>query len=307
MKQLSDHIFAETTYSWANVGAAVTDSGIVLLDCPVRPSDSGKWLEALRPLSPLGPRYLIGTDFHGDHTTGAAFVPDVIFIAPRLVCRELADSATNAFSKKIFCETLRDEGYAEEAELIEKAVIPLPHICFEQKLTLNLHPLTFEIHRLGGHSPACSVVSIPEEGILFASDVVINDPSPGMRDANTAEWIAALAWIERLPVETIIPGHGEICGKEVVRRLINRFEEMRGVMSRLVQSGGLKAEAVQDAAFEKFFFGDTSRGTYWLQQRKATFREGLERLYDEISDQQQSWGYEEGSLKGPGSRSAGGR
>ncbi|MDF1593311.1 MAG: MBL fold metallo-hydrolase [Desulfobacterales bacterium] len=282
MKQIGDHIFAETAYSWANVGAAVTDAGIVLLDCPVRPSDSKKWLEALHPLSPLGPRYLIGTDFHGDHTTGAAFVPDVVFIALRLVYRELADSSSNAFSKKIFFETLRDEGHTEEAEQIEKAVVPLPHICFDETLLLNLHPFTFEIRRLGGHSPACSVVHIPEEGILFASDVVINDPSPGMRDANIAEWIAALTWIDELPVDTIVPGHGDICGKEVVRRLINRFEEMRGIMNRLIQSGLSKTEAMQNDLFEKFFFGDTSRGNYWLQQRRTTFREGLERLYDEV-------------------------
>jgi len=282
MKQLSDHIFAETTFSWANVCAAVTDSGIVLLDCPVRPSDSEKWLKALLSLSPLGPRYLIGTDFHGDHTTGAAFVGDVLFIAPRLVYRELADRSANVFSKKIFFETLRDEGHREDADRIEQAVIPLPHICFDDKLLLNLHPLTFEIHRLGGHSPACSVVYIPAEGILFASDVVINDPSPGMRDANLAEWIKALAWIEKLPVETIVPGHGDICGKEVVRRLINRFEDMRGIMGRLIRSGISKPEAVQNDSFEKFFFADTSRGNYWLQQRRATFREGLERLYEEV-------------------------
>ncbi|MEW6671791.1 MAG: MBL fold metallo-hydrolase [Thermodesulfobacteriota bacterium] len=284
MKKLGECIFVETSFSWANVGAAVTDAGIVMLDCPVRPSDSKKWQESLRPLSPLGPRYLIGTDFHGDHTTGAAFVPDVIFIAPRLVFRELADSAANAFSKKIFFETLRDEGFTQEADQIESAVIPLPHICFDEKLLLNLHPLTFEIRRLGGHSPACSVVHIPEEGILFASDVVINDPSPGMRDANIAEWIAALTWIDKLPVDTIIPGHGEICGKEVVRRLINRFEDMRGIMRRLVQAGFSKDEAARNDSFEKFFFGDASRGNYWLQQRKATFREGLERLYAEVKD-----------------------
>jgi len=212
----------------------------------------------------------------------AAFVPDVTFIAPRRVLRELADGSSNAFSKKIFFETLRDEGHTQDADRIENAVVPLPHICFDETLLLNLHPLTFEIRRLGGHSPACSVVYIPEEGILFAGDVVINEPAPGMRDANTAEWIAALTWIENLPVETIVPGHGEICGKDVVRQLIDRFEEMRGIMTRLLQSGASKQEAVKNDSFEKFFFADASRGNYWLQQRKATFREGLERLYDEV-------------------------
>ncbi len=74
MLQLSEHLYAETAYSWANVGAAVTEAGIVLIDCPVRPSDSRSWQRELRILSPLGLSYLIATDYHGDHTVGVAFV-----------------------------------------------------------------------------------------------------------------------------------------------------------------------------------------------------------------------------------------
>ena len=109
MLQLSEHLFAETDYSWANVGAAVTDAGVVLIDCPVRPSDSRSWQKDLRTLSPLGLRYLIATDFHGDHTAGVAFVEDVIFIAPQLVYEEVS-RGSNAFLKEIFVETLRDPG-----------------------------------------------------------------------------------------------------------------------------------------------------------------------------------------------------
>lgn len=281
MKRLSEHLFAETGYSWANVGAAVTDAGIVLIDCPVRPSDSKTWQTALRPLSPLGLRFLISTDFHGDHTTGAAFVKDVIFIAPQLVYEEVS-GGTNAFSKEIFVETLKDQGHIEEAAAITEAVVPLPQICFEDSMILHLHPLTLEIHRLGGHSSACSVVYVPEEGILFSGDVVINAPSPGMRDANVAQWLDALSWIEKLPFDTIVPGHGEICGREVVWTLKNNFGEMRAAMEKVVQEGRTKAEAVVDSSFEKYFFEDASRGAYWEQQRRETFREGLERLYDEV-------------------------
>jgi cyclase len=279
--QVSDHLYAETAYSWANVGAAVTDAGVVLIDCPVRPSESRSWQKKLRALSPLGLRYLIGTDFHGDHTTGAAFVEDVIFIAPQFVYKEVS-KGTNAFVKKIFVETLRDEGHTDEVAEIEEAAVPLPQICFEDSLILHLHPLTLEIRRLGGHSPACSVVYIPQEGILFAGDVVINDPCPGMRDANVAQWLQALSWIEELDVGTIVPGHGEVCGKEVVRGLKDRLHGMRGAMERLMQEGRTKAEAVADGSFEKYFFADSSRGAYWLQQRKDTFREGLESLYEEV-------------------------
>ena len=106
MHNLSEHLYAETKYDWANVGAAVTEEGIVLLDCPVRPSDSKHWQDEIRKLSPEGIKYLIATDYHGDHTTGAHFIEDkVTFFAPEFVYQE-ASKGDNAFSKDLFLEII---------------------------------------------------------------------------------------------------------------------------------------------------------------------------------------------------------
>lgn len=283
MQKLSDHLYAETEYDWANVGAAVTEKGVVLLDCPVRPSDSKHWQKEVAGLSPRGIRYLIATDYHGDHTTGSSFIEgDILFIAPEYVYQEVS-KGDNAFSKEIFVETLRDQGHTEEADTITAAPVPPPQVCFEDNLILHLPPLTFEIYRKGGHSPACTSVFVPEEGVLFSGDVVINGPSAGMRDAHLGDWIDALTWVESLPVETIVPGHGEICGKEVATSLRERLMAIRGAMEDVIRKGLPKAEAVADSAFEKFFHNDDSRGAYWLQQRKDTFRAGLERVFDEVA------------------------
>lgn len=283
MRRLTKNIVAETGFQWANVGAAITGDGIILIDCPVRPTDSRQWQKELRSLSPLGLRYLISTDFHGDHSTGAAFIEDVTYIAPQLVYEEIAKiQERQTFSKDIFIETLRDQGFSGEAEEIARAVVPLPKICFDDALILHFSPLTFQIRRLGGHTPACSVVFIPEEKVLFAGDVVIEERNPGMRDAHLGQWIKALEWIESLPVEHIVPGHGEVCGQDVVRRLKEYFQTLRGDMGKLVRAGRTKAEAVAADSFEKLFWADTSRGTYWIQQRRDNFRRGLERVYDEV-------------------------
>jgi len=286
--RLSEHLYAETKYDWANVGAAVTDEGVVLLDCPVRPTDSKHWQGEIQNLSPRGIRYLIATDYHGDHTTGSSFIEsDVIFVAPQYVYEEIA-KGDNAFSKEIFVETLRDLGFTDEADTITAAPVPPPHVCFEDNLILHLSPLTFEIYRKGGHSPACSSVFVPEEGVLFSGDVVINGPSAGLRDANVAEWIEALSWVESLPLEKIVPGHGDICGKEVAVSLRERLADIRGTMEIQVDAGHTKEEAVADDSFQTFFHADASRGEYWLQQRKDTFRVGLERVFDEITNERKN-------------------
>jgi cyclase len=283
MRTRTNNLVIETGFQWANVGAATTQDGIIMIDCPVRPTESRKWQQELRSLSPLGIRYLISTDFHGDHSTGAAFVKDVTYIAAQLIYNEIGKlREKHTFSKSIFIETLRDQGFSQEADEIDKAVVPLPKICFDESLTLHFPPLTFEIRRLGGHTPACSVVHIPEEKIVFAGDVVIEEKNPGMRDASLRQWIKALEWIENLPVDRIVPGHGEVCGKDVVRRLRDYFQMIRGEMERLVKQGKKREEAVASDIFSKLFWADTSRGAYWIQQRKDTFRMGLERAYDEV-------------------------
>jgi glyoxylase-like metal-dependent hydrolase (beta-lactamase superfamily II) len=283
MRRLSDHLYTETDYHWANVGAAVTDLGIVLIDCPVRPSQSKHWQEALRPLSPKGIRYLIGTDYHVDHTTGISFIEgDFTFIAPQRVYQELEKIRGNArVTRKTFIDTLVDMGHPDEAEQVAEANVPAPQVCFDDHLTLHLHPLTFEIFRKGGHTPACTSVLVPEERVLFSGDIMINEAGPGMRDASLNEWIDALDWMESLPVDHIVPGHGEVCTVREVRALKEQFIEIRGIMHDLIRAGQGKGEAAADPKFEKFFWADTTRGQSWIEGRRSTFRKGLEKLYDD--------------------------
>lgn len=283
MIRLSDHLLVETDFLWANVGAAITESGVLLLDCPVRPTDSQKWQEAVGPLSPLGIRFLISTDYHGDHVTGAAFVENTTFIAPQLIYDQIFKTkGRDSFSKMIFTETLRDQGHIDEAAAIEAAVVPLPQICFDQSLNLHLPPLTFEIRRFGGHTPACSVVYIPEEKVVFAGDIVIESPCPGMRDANVDDWLRALDWIDGLPIDRIVPGHGNIGGKEILGKLGSYLTDIRENMTRLIKTGLKQQEAVADKSFERFYQADTNSGPYWAKQREETFQKGLEKLYNDI-------------------------
>jgi cyclase len=285
MQKLKNNIHVETGYDWANVSAVVTDAGVVLVDSPVRPSDSKHWQDVVRGLHPKGARYLITTDYHGDHVTGSSFIEGindtVNFLAPQFAYNEIA-KGDNAFSKEIFVNTLRDLGHVEEADTITNAPVPLPRFCWEETMVLNLSPLTFHIKRMGGHSPATSAVYVPEEGVLFSSDVV-SHTGGGMRDAHLGDWIKALEWIEGLPIDTIVPGHGDVCGMDVVHRQKERMITIRGAVAELAKKGLTKAETVADASLEqRFFKADHSRGEYWFKQRQETFREGISRIYDEV-------------------------
>ena len=285
MQQIGKNIYVEIGYDWANVSAVITEAGAVLVDSPVRPSDSKHWQEVVRGLHPKGARYLITTDYHGDHVTGSSFIEGigetVDFLAPQFAYNEIV-KGDNAFSKEIFVNTLRDLGHVEEADTITNAPVPLPTFCWEETMVLHLQPLTFNIKRMGGHSPATSAVFVPEEGVLFSSDVV-SHTGGGMRDAHLGDWIKALEWIESLPIQTIVPGHGDICGMDVVHAQKERMITIRGAVADLAKKGLTKTETVEDESLAKRFLRvDHSRGEYWFKQRQETFREGISRVYDEV-------------------------
>jgi cyclase len=283
MRQITEHVFVETEYHWANVGAVATDKGLVLIDCPVRPSQSRHWQDALQGLGRGRIRHLIGTDFHTDHTAGVPFVDgDHVFIATRAVRDALvAIRGKSRAARQHFIDTLHDMGEPDEAIELALAEVPLPEVCFDDSMTLHLEPLTFDIRRKGGHTPACTVVHLPEEGVLFSSDIVINEPGPGLRDASLNDWIDALSWVETLPVAHVVPGHGEVCTLTEVAQLRERFEDLRGIMRNAVREGLDTQAAVADPRFDPHFWADTSRGPSWVASRKATFRKGLERVYEE--------------------------
>ncbi len=207
MQRVSDHLYVETAYHWANVGAAVTKQGIVLIDCPVRPSQSRHWQDALRQLGAGDIRYLNGTRLprrsHHRHQLrrrrlragdGAA-----------RLCRTREASPQRAREPQALLRHAGRHGLPEEAEQVANAVVPRPGLL---RRSHDPPPRAADVRDLPKRRPhaGCTCVLVPEERVLFSSDVMINEPGAGMRDANLTGWIAALEWMETLPIDHVVPG-----------------------------------------------------------------------------------------------------
>lgn len=119
-----------------------------------------------------------------------------------------------------------------------------------------------------GHTPGNVVAFIPETGDLFSGDTVLPTtvPTPGMHypDAvhgveDAARWpslppfITSVTALGTLPVERILPGHGEIVREP--SRLFERFEEHHARRARRVRAaladGPLSAYAVAKRMFPR--------------------------------------------------------
>jgi len=81
---------------------------------------------------------------------------------------------------------------------------------------------------LGGHSSGSTVVYVPSEGVLFTGDLVFRGRPPFLGGARPEKWLAALRTLEGWEVQTVVPGHGPVGGREILaeqRVWLERFFE----------------------------------------------------------------------------------
>jgi cyclase len=155
----------------------------------------------------------------------------------------------------------------------------MPDITFTERLILNKGSRTIHILHGGGHSPATSMVYLPENRLIFSGDLVFNNLHPTMAQAETKEWLSALNQLRKLVVDTIIPGHGPVCDKECTYPLSDYIRDMRAQVRHCFQAERSKSEtssAIIPEFMDAFPYAENER-----DRVRKSIKSGSDRIYDE--------------------------
>lgn len=133
---------------------------------------------------------------------------------------------------------------ARQAMLQSPGLLPeaVPSVAFSDQLELHCgEPLLFQ--RMGGHCPGVSTLYFPERKLLFTGDLVFNGRMPWMGQADFRLWIANLAELLSWDVQTVVPGHGPVGGKEI---LAAQRDYLQGFQQQVQRAGaeGRTAEQI---------------------------------------------------------------
>ncbi|RJP21921.1 MAG: MBL fold metallo-hydrolase [Candidatus Abyssobacteria bacterium SURF_5] len=131
---------------------------------------------------------------------------------------------------------------------------------------------------VGGHTPATSIIYLPEAGVVFTGDVHVHNRHPYTGDGNLLEWIEALRRIERMEVSTVVPGHGEVCDLSSVSRLLQFFEAMREQTFQLVEQGCGRREIEERIDLLSFFPVESGKEA----RMQAFIRLGAGRMFNQL-------------------------
>jgi cyclase len=200
------YAYVQLDGSWGlnNCGFLVGRDGVTLIDTCFTVRRTQGLLDAIAGVTDRPVRALVNTHHHGDHTHGNFLLPAATVIGHERCREEVLASGhiATAFFPGV------DWGELEVAP---------PFVTFAERLTVWRDETEIRLSFVGpAHTTNDVVAWLAGDGILFAGDLVFNGGTPFVVMGSVAGSLAALERLRALGATTIVPGHGGVCGPDVL-------------------------------------------------------------------------------------------
>ncbi len=218
--QLSRHVHAgeqrRSGTGWSNSGLVASGDGLVvdtLYDLHLTRQLAALYAE----VQPTAPAQVVNTHHNGDHCWGNEVFAGAEIIAHK-GCAERFAAFTPAAAVAL---QRRPDPPAHLRELCEEwapfdfdgITLTPPTRVIDGDATLDVGGVRVDLLHVGpAHTEGDLVVWVPEEGVVLMGDVLFHQCTPIGWEGSTEQWIAALARVEELAPEHVVPGHGPVCG-----------------------------------------------------------------------------------------------
>jgi cyclase len=194
-----------------NSGLIVGEKAALVIDAGINGATARRIQETVRKLTEVPLRYLVNTNYHGDHSFGNYAFPDTVeIIAHRLTADSMADLE---FEKRVRSRNL----YGHESAIADVISWRKPDRTFDDKLEIDLGGRIVQLWHFGaGNTPGDTIVYVPEQKIAWTGNFIGNERLlPMLLEVGPLTYIETLARCKAtLAIRTIVPGHGPL-GKPV--------------------------------------------------------------------------------------------
>jgi cyclase len=265
LEEVSEGVFAyvQPDGSWGlnNTGFILGRDAILAVDTCFTERRARAFRDAIRSVSGLPVRGLVNTHHHGDHTHGNfVFRPEAVIIGHELCRKEILE--TGLGSKAFFPGV--DWGEIE---------IEPPTVVFQNWMAIYIEELRVELVFVGpAHTSNDVIVWLPDRRVLFTGDILFNGGTPFALMGSVKGWLEALDRLRSLGAERIVPGHGDICGPEVIDDVAEYLLFLQEVARRGYEAGVSPLEIARDT--------DLGRFGEWLDRERLVGN--LHRAYSEL-------------------------
>jgi cyclase len=207
------YAYVQPDGSWwiNNTGFLVGRRGVVSIDACATRRRTERYLAAIRTVTDRPVRTLVNTHHHGDHTYGNCLLPGATIVA-----HERTREAVLAWGPA------RQLPFWTEVDWGELELDP-PFLTYTDRVTVWVDDVPAEIRHVGtpAHTTNDSIVWLPEYRLLYAGDLVFHGGTPFLLMGSVTGAVRVLEEVIRpLGAQTIVPGHGPVCGPQIVDEVL---------------------------------------------------------------------------------------
>lgn len=192
-------------------------------------------------------RTLVNTHHHGDHTHGNYLFGDATIVAHEQCRQEILAEGPPATSKVAGSGTWTDVDWGQ----VRTAP---PFLTYTDRVALYVDDLRCEVIHAGtpAHSTNDSIVWVPERSVLFAGDLLFNGGTPFLLAGSVTGAVTAVTGLTQLGAQTIVPGHGPVCGPEVIGQVLAYLRFVLDVARSGLDAGLAPLAAARQADLGEF-------------------------------------------------------
>ena len=243
------YIQLDGTWGLNNTGFITGNDAVSVIDTCFTEARTRAFLQAMREVSGLPIGTLVNTHHHGDHTHGNYLVHGASIVGHELCRQAVIDTGLH---------TLHPLFPSVAWGNLELAP---PFITFQERLDLFVDDLKLELHYMGpAHTTNDTVVWLPERKLLFTGDLLFNGGTPFVAMGSIAGSLVALDRLREFGAETIVPGHGPVCGPYVIDNMEAYLRFVQETAKDTFNEGLAPLEAAQQTDLGRFSgWGDSER------------------------------------------------
>lgn len=267
LREVSPGVYAyiQPDGSWwvNNAGVLIGRHGLVCVDTCATERRARAYRRAVGSLSQLPVRTLVNTHHHGDHTHG-----NYLFRGATVVAHERTRAAL------LEAGIWRAPPFWTEFELGAVELEP-PSLTYTDQVTLWVDDLQCQVRHVGvpAHTTNDSIVWLPERSVLFCGDLLFSGGTPFVLMGSLAGSVTVLEEVlAPLGAATIVPGHGEVAGPELVEEVLGYLRFLGRVAARGHRDGLAPLELARE----------TDLGRYAAWQDPERIVGNLHRAYAEL-------------------------
>ncbi len=248
-KELSPGVYAllSSIPNVDNAGFVVGEKDVLVIDAHISLEMARQIQERVREVTDKPIRYLVNSNYHGDHTFGNCAFPEETIIVQH---RATADLVPYMEEEKEFLLPC----VGGDPKIFEGVSLRLPDLVFDDYLRVDLGGRIVELHHFGpANTPGDTITYVPEARAAWTGNMTGGNLIVALESDAPTYMDSISRFARTLDVETLIPAHNPISSAALLGVYTNYLSHVTLAARKAAAAGWTLREAMEKIPLEEPF------------------------------------------------------